>query len=108
VNENANPQNYQGDGDGGNKHQTDEDTEKMFPLMETTEMLMKMMEVVKKSEWKMVKRKKSKTFCCQYDSTFTNSPNLGQSYKKTSKKPSVQDVIKMKQIQTEEEEEVHL
>jgi hypothetical protein len=58
VNENANPQNYQGNGDGGNKHQMDEDTEKMFPLMETTEMLMKMMEVVKKSEWKMVKRKK--------------------------------------------------
>jgi hypothetical protein len=29
--------------------------------------------------------KKSKTFCCQSDSTFTNSPNLEQSYKKTSK-----------------------
>jgi hypothetical protein len=28
VNENANPLNYQGDGDGGNKHQKDEDTEK--------------------------------------------------------------------------------
>ena len=28
VNENANPQNYQGNGDGGSKHQKDEDTEK--------------------------------------------------------------------------------
>ncbi len=28
VNEDANPQNYQGNGDGGSKHQKDEDTEK--------------------------------------------------------------------------------
>ncbi len=28
VNEDANPQNYQGNGDRGNKHQKDEDTEK--------------------------------------------------------------------------------
>ncbi len=44
VNKNANPQNYQGDGDGGSK-------------LETTETLMKMIELVKKLERKMVKRK---------------------------------------------------
>jgi hypothetical protein len=54
VNENANPQNYQDNGDGGSKHQKDEDTEKMYPLMETMEMVMKMMEVVKKLEGKML------------------------------------------------------
>jgi hypothetical protein len=48
VNENANPQNYQGGGDGGSKDQKDEDTKEMFPLMETTETVMNMMEVVKK------------------------------------------------------------
>ena len=32
VNESANPQNYQGDGDGGNKYQKDEDTEKNVSL----------------------------------------------------------------------------
>ncbi len=57
VNENANPQNYQGYDDGGNKHQKDEDNEKK-PLMETMGTVMKMMEVVKKSEQKMIKRKK--------------------------------------------------
>ena len=76
--------------------------------METMETLMKMMEVVKKSERKMSKTNISKTFCCQSDSTFTNSPNLDQSYKKTSKKSSVYDVTKRKQIQKGEEEEVHL
>jgi hypothetical protein len=54
------------------------------------------MEVGKKPERKMVKRKISKTFCCQSDSTFTNSPNLDQSYKNTSKKTSVYDVRKRK------------
>ncbi len=59
MNEDANPQNYQGNGDGGSKHQKDEDTaKKMFLLMETTETVMKMMEVVKKLEWKMAKKKK--------------------------------------------------
>jgi hypothetical protein len=48
VNENANPQNYQGNCDGGNKHQKNEGTEKNFPLMETTETVMKMMDVVEK------------------------------------------------------------
>jgi hypothetical protein len=81
---------------------------KLVLLMETTKTVMKMKEVVKKLEQKMVKRKKSKTFCCQSDSTFTNSPNLDQSYKNTSKKPSVYEVRKRKQIQKEEEEEVHL
>ena len=57
VSEDANPQNYQGNGDGGSKHQKVEDTVKKFPLMETTETVMKMMEVVKKSERKMVNRK---------------------------------------------------
>jgi hypothetical protein len=36
-----------------------ETLEKNIPLMETTEMLMKMIEVVKKSKKKMVKRKHS-------------------------------------------------
>jgi hypothetical protein len=48
VNEDTNPKHYQGNGDGGNKRQKDEDTKKMFPLMETIETAMKMMEVVKK------------------------------------------------------------
>jgi hypothetical protein len=48
VNENANSQNDQGYNDGENKNQKDEDTKKMFPLMETMETVMKMMEVVKK------------------------------------------------------------
>ncbi len=51
--------------------------------------------------------KKSKTFCCQSVLTFTNSPNLDQSYKKTSKYSSVYDATKRKQIQKGEEEEVH-
>jgi hypothetical protein len=54
------------------------------------------------------KEKKTKTFCCQSDSAFINSPNLDQSYKNTSKKSSVYDVTKRKQIQKGEEEEVHL
>jgi hypothetical protein len=57
VNEDANPQNYQGNGDGGSKHQKDEDTKKKFLLMETTKTVMKMMEVVKKLERKTAKKK---------------------------------------------------
>ena len=81
---------------------------KNFPLIETTETVMTMMEVVKKLERKMVKGKFSKIFCCQSDSTFTNSPKLDQFYKNTFKKSSVYDVGKWKQIQKEEEEEIHL
>jgi hypothetical protein len=57
VNEDANPQNYQGDGDGGSKHHRMKTLTKMLTLMEKMETVMKMMEVVKKLERKMVKRK---------------------------------------------------
>jgi hypothetical protein len=57
VSEEASPQNYQDNGDGGNKSLNDKDTEKKNQLMETMETVMTMMEVAKKSEQKMVKRK---------------------------------------------------
>ncbi len=48
VNESANPQNYQGDGDGGNKYQKDEDTEKTVSADGDNRNSDEKMEVVKK------------------------------------------------------------
>ncbi len=87
VNEDANPQNYQGDGDGGSKYQKDEDTEKNVSADGND-----------RNGDKNDGGNISKAFCCQSDSTFNNSPNLYQSYKNTSKKSSVYDVRKRKKI----------
>ncbi len=84
MNEDDNPQNYQGDGDGGSKHQKDEDTEKNASADgnngngdENDGGGKEVGAEDGKNE------KKSMTFCCQSDSTFTNFPNLDQSIIRT-------------------------
>jgi hypothetical protein len=109
VNEDANPQNYQGNGDGGSKHRKDEDTQKKVSSDGNNRNSVKNDEGGEEVEAEDGKKEKfPRPIVANLIQPFINSPNLDQSYKNTSKKSSVYDVTKSKQIQKGEEEEVHL
>ncbi len=109
MNENANPQIYQGNGDGGNKYQQDEDTEKTGSSdgnNGNSDENDGGGEEVGAEDGK--KENNPRPYVANLIQPSPTPPNLYQSYKKTSKKSSVYGVTKRKQIQKGEEEEVHL
>jgi hypothetical protein len=108
LNENANLQNYQGDGDGGNKYQKDEDTEKTGSTdgnNGNSDENDGGCEEVGAEDGE--KEKTRRPFVANLIQPSPTSPTLINVIRRLPKKSSVYDVTKREQIQKGKEEEVH-